>query len=112
MAGLPVPAIRHGNCPNAMVDAALSALVLDSIRNARRRAWGARVCAFGPAIAPDSHTPTVPSTTLTQSATQSHGDSPVTDAHRSEADRDIRPVAYLRMAARKVTKPLDAGLSR
>jgi len=104
--GLPVPGIVHRHCPDTVVDNAvvdnaavdhamvdhatvdvdgpLEALARARGRDSRCRPGRVRVCAGKRVIAPDVHTPTVPSTAAAQSVTPRNGESQVTDVDRSD----------------------------
>jgi len=80
-----MPGIGHRYGPDTPADdAMLSALRRDPIRDSRCRPARARVRTRKTVIAPDAHTPTVPSTTAIQSVTPCNGESRVTDIDRSD----------------------------
>jgi hypothetical protein len=95
-----------------VVDAMRNALERDRIRDSRHHPGRARVGLSDTVIAPDAHTPTVPSTTAEQSVTPRNGASAVPDIDRSDNGQSGRRVAYWRLVAIKITKPLDGRLSR
>ena len=69
---------------NALLNGQLKAFARARGGDSRCRPGRVRVCAGKRVIAPDVHTPTVPSTTAAQSVTPRNGESRVTDVDRSD----------------------------